>query len=425
MTAEKIGLVGLGYVGMPLAAAFAGTTDVIGFDTDPVRVHELKQGIDRTGELQGDWQGRLSLQFTTQPEQLAECTAIIITVPTPVTKARMPDLSCLENASETVGRILRKGMVVIYESTVYPGVTEDVCLPILERYSGLKLGDFDLGYSPERINPGDREHTVTKIKKIVSGHNTETLQRISALYGSVIEAGIHKAPSIKTAEAAKVIENVQRDLNIALMNELSKIFSLIGLDTAEVLEAAGTKWNFHRYHPGLVGGHCIGVDPYYLTHKAMELGYHPEVILAGRRINDSMGSFAAEQVIHGLVETEVLPQHAHVWVLGLTFKENVPDFRNSKASDLVDTLLKHGVTVSVWEPLVEPNEIMDRFGYNTLDYEHLIPVDAVVLVNGHDVFKCIDLEHLASRMRHKLLIDLKGFFDKKKARELGFRIFSL
>ncbi len=423
---EVIGLVGLGYVGMPLAMAFAGRYRVIGFDESERRVSELKSGKDSTGEFSPEeLAAAKNLVLTTSAQALSECTFIIVAVPTPLGVFTEPDLTALRNASTTVGKILKRGMMVVYESTVYPGVTEEDCLPLLEQESGLKLGDFDLGYSPERVNPGDKEHTVTHIKKIVSGHNAAALERARRVYGSVIEAGVHCASGIKTAEAAKVIENVQRDLNIALMNELSKIFALMHIDTHEVLEAAGTKWNFHKYHPGLVGGHCIGVDPYYLTHRAVQLGYHPEVILAGRRINDSMSHYVGERTICALVHANRFPQEARILVLGLTFKENVPDIRNSKAVDVVRFLSSFGADVSVYEPMLEPREIHRRFGFKTATLDDSHDWDAVVLINGHRAFRSIQLEALKAKMRTPVLVDIKNFFSKTEAQALGFEYVSL
>lgn len=417
---EKIGLVGLGYVGLPLAAAFADHFEVVGYDINEDRVRALLDHIDETREVDPEELKKDNLHLTSDLQDLAACTFIIVTVPTPITRARVPDLSAVETATEQVGSILKAGMAVVYESTVYPGVTEEICLPILEAASGLRLGQFDLGYSPERVNPGDREHTVRTITKVVSGHRPDALERIAGVYETVVKAGVHRAPNIKTAEAAKVIENVQRDLNIALMNELSMIFSHMGVHTRDVIEAAATKWNFHSYYPGLVGGHCIGVDPYYLTYRALELGYHPEVILAGRRINDSMGEHVAELTVKTLVEAEVLPQKAHVWVWGLTFKENVPDFRNSKARNVVDHLLTHNVSVSVWEPLMTQAEIDRHFGYEIMDFDAARDVDAVILINAHNEFKSITLDQLAGKMRHKVLVDVKCMFDRKEAVEKGF-----
>ncbi len=417
---EKIGIVGLGYVGLPLAAAFAGKFDVVGYDRSCKRVAELKSGKDHTGEVpDGDLRSK-RLFFTDKSEDLRSCTFIIVAVPTPVTKACEPDLEPLESASETVGRILGKGMMVVYESTVYPGVTEDVCLPILEKESGLKLGEFDIGYSPERVNPGDKNHRVVDIVKVVSGHNERSLDRVASVYGAVIKAGVYRASNIKTAEASKVIENVQRDLNIALMNELSRIFSRLGLNTSEVIEAAGTKWNFHKYMPGLVGGHCIGVDPYYLTHRAIEVGYNPEVILAGRRINDSMGSYVGDLVIREMSTAGVTLKSSHVLMMGMTFKENVPDFRNTKAVDVIEHLKKYGVNVSVCEPMVSKEQLRETFGVNTLDYDEAADLDAVILINGHDVFRKIKLSDLRKKMRHPVLVDVRNFFNREEALRAGF-----
>jgi len=422
---EKIGIVGLGYVGLPLASAFASLYEVIGFDAKPERIKELKSGKDHTGEVNAAGLKQKNLKFTSDPKAIGKCTFIIVAVPTPITEAREPDLEPLRKASHTVGSVLKKGAMVVYESTVYPGVTEDTCLPILEKESRLKLGQFDLGYSPERVNPGDKQHGVADIIKVVSGHNKKSLQRAARVYGSIIRAGIHQAPNIKTAEAAKVIENVQRDLNIALMNELSKIFSRIGIQTSDVLDAAATKWNFHRYHPGLVGGHCIGVDPYYLTHRAVQLGYHPEVILAGRRINDGMGAYLADLAIREMISAGRLPRGAKVWVLGLTFKENVPDFRNTRAMDVVKRLQEYGVQVTTWEPLVSARKIREQFGLTTTTFKQAKGLDAVILINGHDPFKEIDLAALKKKMRTRVLIDAKNFFPRGKAKRLGFRITGL
>ena len=417
---EKVGLVGLGYVGLPLAVAFAEKGRVVGFDVKRARIDELRSGQDHTHEVDPAELHNPNLHFTDDPQALSDCTFIIVAVPTPIDANRDPDLTPVVKSSETVGRILRKGMMVVYESTVYPGVTEDVCLPILERESGLKLGEFSLGYSPERINPGDREHTVKKITKVVSGHDAAALDRCADAYGSIITAGVFRAANIKTAEAAKVIENTQRDLNIALMNELSKIFARIGIHTNDVLAAAGTKWNFHKYHPGLVGGHCIGVDPYYLTKRAQELGYEPEVILSGRRINDGMGAYVANELIFLLNDAGILPRNAHVWVMGLTFKENVPDCRNSRAVDVIRELRRHGCTVSGWEPLISADEVKRRFDVDNVPFDALTPVDGVVLINGHAEFRSVTLEALAPKLRQPVLFDVKNFFPREEARRLGF-----
>ncbi len=422
---EVIGLVGLGYVGLPLALAFAEQFDVVGFDVKPERVAELKSGRDHTGESDVAKLLNPRLAFTCDPQELKRCTFVIVAVPTPVNAANEPDLEPVEKASEIVGAILQPGMLVSYESTVYPGVTEDVCLPILEKKSGLKLGAFDLGYSPERVNPGDKLHTVTTIKKIVSGHNAAALARAAAVYGAVVTAGVHQAANIMTAEAAKVVENVQRDLNIALMNELSKIFNRMGIHTRDVIEAAGTKWNFHRYHPGLVGGHCIGVDPYYLVNRAIKLGYYPEVIQAGRRINDGMGFYVGELTVRALNESRRLPAGANVWVLGMTFKENVPDFRNTRAIDVVKYLKGFKAHVRVWEPHATPEQLQRHFGVETLLPEQARDLDAVVLINAHDAFRGLTLADLKAKMRTPVLMDVKNFFDREAARHLGFNYVSL
>ncbi len=422
---EIIGVVGLGYVGLPLATTFATKFTVVGYDKSAPRIKELRAGLDHTGEVEGRLLRNKRLSFTDDPSALKGCTFIVVAVPTPVNMANEPDLEPLESSSTAVGSILKRGMIVVFESTVYPGCTEEVCLPILERESHLKLGDFSLGYSPERVNPGDKKHRVPTITKIVSGHNRAALDRVAATYGAVITAGVHKAPNIKTAEASKVIENVQRDLNIALMNELSKIFARVGINTKDVLDAAATKWNFHRYHPGLVGGHCIGVDPYYLTHLAMRLGYHPEVILAGRRINDSMGAYVGDLVIRELIKAGVRVKSARVWILGITFKENVPDFRNTKAVDVINHLKSHGVRVSVWEPMGTPESIKQKFGLETLDMESASGLDAVVLINAHDAFKSIDLPKLRRKMRTPVLVDIKNFFPREEATKAGFVYISL
>jgi UDP-N-acetyl-D-galactosamine dehydrogenase len=422
---ESIGIVGLGYVGLPLAAAFAERCRVIGYDLKQNRIDALRAGHDDTGEVGARELRNKNLAFTTDANKLAECTFIVVAVPTPVNDAKEPDFEPLISSSTTVGKILKRGMMVVYESTVYPGVTEEICLPILERESGLKLGDFDLGYSPERVNPGDKEHTVHTIKKIVSGHDAKSLARCAKVYGSIVKAGIHPAANIKTAEAAKVIENVQRDLNIALMNELSKIFERVGIRTTDVLEAAGTKWNFHKYHPGLVGGHCIGVDPYYLTHLALKLGYHPEVILAGRRINDSMGLHVGDLVVREMNRAGRALKDANIWVLGMTFKENVPDFRNTRAVDVVAHLKSFGAKVTTWEPMGTPEQIEKYFGLAMTMPKDARNLDAVVLINAHEPFRKLTLSALRKKMRTPVLVDVKNFFNRDEAERAGFRYASL
>ncbi len=422
---EIIGLVGLGYVGLPLALAFSKKYKVIGYDLKAARIEELRAGRDHTGETETRDLKNPNLHFTNDAQDLAKATFVIVAVPTPVNQAKEPDLEPLEKSSETVGAILKRGMMVVYESTVYPGVTEEYCLPILEKKSGLKLGQFDLGYSPERVNPGDKKHTVTTVVKVVSGHNAKSLKRCAAVYGSIIKAGVHPAPNIKTAEAAKVIENVQRDLNIALMNELSKIFARIGIHTQDVLAAAGTKWNFHKYHPGLVGGHCIGVDPYYLTNRALALGYHPEVILAGRRINDSMGSYVGDLCIREMIAAGTLPKNAKVWVLGMTFKENVPDFRNTRAEDVVAYLKGLGCQVTCWEPMGTAEQMKKYFGLETTLPRQAKDLDAIILINGHDAFRSLKLKDLKKKLKTPVVVDVKNFFNREEAHRLGLRYISL
>ena len=422
---ERVGVVGLGYVGLPLAVAFAQISPVIGFDVNEKRVKDLAAGIDETNEADPVKFQRAQMTYTADPEQLKSCTAIVVAVPTPVDNEKHPDLTPVRKASETVGKILQPGMVVIYESTVYPGVTEDVCLPILEAESGLKLGDFALGYSPERINPGDKAHTFENVIKIVSGHNPEALARVSALYRQVVQAGVHEAPSIKTAEAAKVIENIQRDLNIGLMNELSKIFHRAGLHTDEVLAAAGTKWNFHPYRPGLVGGHCIGVDPYYLTHLAAKLDMHPRVILAGRETNDGMGRYVGGLVVRELSLLGKPLLDARVLLMGLTFKEDVPDYRNSRAIDVVRHLKEFGIRVYGCEPLLADEVAGPAFEVEPVSLAALPEVDAVVIINRHKKFMALSLDDLAGIMKPPLLFDLKNLFNRYEAKDRGIRYFSL
>lgn len=414
-----VAVVGLGYVGLPLAAAFAQHLPVIGFDINATRVAELTQGIDRTGEVLGGNLRHPNFSFTADPIRLREAKYVIVCVPTPVDQANVPDLSPVTSAAELVGRNLSRGAIVVFESTVYPGVTELVALPILEKYSGLKLGEFKLGYSPERINPGDHEHTVDKIVKVVAGCDAETLDELGRLYGLVAKS-VHHAPNIMTAEAAKVIENIQRDLNIALMNELSLIFDRIGIHTDEVLTAAATKWNFHKYHPGLVGGHCIGVDPYYLTYRAQQLGYHPHVILAGRRVNDAMPIHVAEQVIRGLSAAGKPLKCATVLVMGLTFKENVPDIRNSKVHDTITHLQSFGIRVRGCDPLLDTDTVRQYFGVELVDFDRSGPVDAILVANKHNVFRSLTLEQLKAKMNPPVLVDIKNLFDRKAAQAAGF-----
>ena len=423
---ETVGIVGLGYVGLPLAVAFGQLGPVVGFDVNERRLAGLRRGEDITHEADPGKLQSAQLLYTADPQDLRRCTAIIVAVPTPVDQAKQPDLTPLEKASVTVGRILQPGMLVIYESTVYPGVTEDYCLPLLERESGLKLGQFALGYSPERINPGDARHTLETVIKIVSGHDAEALERVARLYRQVVKAGVHEAPTIKTAEAAKVIENIQRDLNIALMNELSKIFARIGLNTDEVLAAAGTKWNFHRYTPGLVGGHCIGVDPYYLTYLALRLDMHPRVILAGRDTNDGMGRYVGGMVARELSRLGKPLKNARVLLLGLTFKEDVPDYRNSRAQDVIDYLKEFGIDVLGCEPMLPEAIVQTEFKVTPVPLTALPEnLDAVVIINRHRCFGELTLDTLAGRMTPPLLFDLKNLFNRHEAAAKGIRYFSL
>jgi UDP-N-acetyl-D-galactosamine dehydrogenase len=410
---RRIGVIGLGYVGLPVAVAFGRAGQpTVGFDIDPHRVAELKAGHDRTSEVDAADLAAASLRFTTSPDDLGACDFFIVTVPTPIDEARRPDLTALAKASETVGRVLKRGDIVVYESTVYPGATEEHCLPILERVSGLKApADFTVGYSPERINPGDKQHRFETIKKVVSGQDAATAAVVAAVYGPVVRAGVHTASSIKVAEAAKVIENTQRDLNIALMNELSVIFHHLGIDTAEVLAAAGTKWNFLPFTPGLVGGHCIGVDPYYLIHRAEIAGYHPEVILAGRRINDGVGGRIAQECARLLMRRGVA--RGRVIVLGLTFKENVPDLRNSKVVDIVRGLEAFGLAVDVHDPVADASAARHEYGISLKAFEELAPADAVVLAVPHAAYVSKGWPLVLGLLRERagVVMDVKSCLD--------------
>ena len=407
----KISIIGLGYVGLPLAVEFGKKYDVLGFDINKERIAELENGYDRTLEVdEQNLKSSAGLKFSSNKEDLKSCDIFIVTVPTPVDEHKRPDLTPLIKASETVGSALKKGDIVIYESTVYPGCTEEDCVPVLEKVSGLKFNeDFFCGYSPERINPGDKEHTVTKILKVTSGSTPEIADKVDALYGSIITAGTHKASSIKVAEAAKVIENSQRDINIAFVNELAILFAKMGIDTLEVLKAAGTKWNFLPFKPGLVGGHCIGVDPYYLTFKAESLGYHPEVILSGRRINDNMGAYVAKEVIKLLIKKSHKVDGARVLVLGITFKENCPDIRNSRVIDVINELRDFGCEIDVYDPWADEAEVKHEYGVS-LTKEPKDKYDAVVLAVAHKEFKGIKIESLAKE--DGVIYDIKGFLPK-------------
>ena len=422
MTNEKIAIIGLGYVGLPLARLFATKYAVVGFDINQARVDELNQGEDSTLEIESDLLKSVlktentsenGLFCTTNTDDLKDCSIHVVTVPTPVDRHNRPDLTPLYKASETVGKILKKGDIVIYESTVYPGVTEEECVPVLERVSGLKFNvDFFAGYSPERINPGDKEHTVEKILKVTSGSTPEIGKRVDDLYRSVITAGTHLAPSLKVAEAAKVIENAQRDINIAFVNELSKIFNLLGIDTHDVLEAAGTKWNFLPFKPGLVGGHCIGVDPYYLAQKAEELGYHPEIILAGRRMNDGMGDYVAKQVVKLMIRRGLNIKDAEVLVMGITFKENCPDVRNTKVVDVIRSLSDYGMKVTIFDPWAEPDEVKHEYGLSILTEKPSKQFDAIVQAVSHKEFAALDLNSL--KHDTAVVFDVKGTLDRSQ-----------
>jgi UDP-N-acetyl-D-glucosamine/UDP-N-acetyl-D-galactosamine dehydrogenase len=424
-----VAVVGLGYVGLPLAVEFGKKFDTIGFDLSAAKIDSYRRFCDPTGEVsEQDLRAAVRLTATNDPSELRRADFIIVAVPTPVDVAHIPDFSPLIGASTTVGQHMRKGATVIYESTVYPGATEEVCVPILERLSGLRWKqDFHVGYSPERVNPGDKEHTVSRIIKVVSGDDERTLREVADLYASVITAGVHKASSIKVAEAAKVIENTQRDLNIALMNELALIFGRMDIDTLEVLQAAGTKWNFLPFRPGLVGGHCIGVDPYYLTHKAEAIGYHPQVILAGRRINDGMGAYIAQQTLKQLIKNGSPVPGAKVIVLGLTFKENCPDLRNSKVADVIRELKELGCKVSVHDPIADSGEAVHHYGVALTPWDELpAEADAVVAAVPHRSYLTMSLTELLSRMKKNgVFIDVKSAFDRSAISQAGFRMWRL
>ena len=423
-----IGVVGLGYVGLPLAVEFGKKVRTIGLDLSKEKVDAYRRHVDPTGEVSTeDLKAAHLLEATTDPARLREADFIIVAVPTPIDAAHQPDFSPLVSSSVTVGRHMKKGATVVYESTVYPGATEEVCIPLLERESGMKWKqDFFVGYSPERINPGDREHTLTRIVKVVSGDTPDTLERVAEAYSLVVTAGVHRASSIKVAEAAKVIENTQRDLNIALMNELALIFHRIGIDTMEVLQAAGTKWNFLPFRPGLVGGHCIGVDPYYLTHKADMLGYHPQVILAGRRINDGMGHYVAEQTIKHMIQGGASVKDAEVIVLGLTFKENCPDLRNSRVIDIIRELQSYGVRVSVHDPLADAGEAMHEYGVALRSWEELPRADAIVAAVAHESFKRRPVDDFVGKLTPGgLYVDVKSQADARQLQSRGLRVWRL
>ena len=425
---NKLAVIGLGYVGLPLVVAFGKQVPTIGFDIALSKVESCQRGVDPSRELpDAELAAAVHAEYTADPARLGEADVIIVAVPTPVDAAHIPDFRPLIGSSTSVGRHMKRGAIIVYESTVYPGATEEVCIPVLERESGMKWKrDFWVGYSPERINPGDKEHTLTKILKIVSGDTPETLDKVAAVYEKIVIPGVHRASSIKAAEAAKVIENTQRDLNIALMNELALIFDKLGIDTTEVLEAAGTKWNFLKFKPGLVGGHCIGVDPYYLTHKADMLGYHPQVILAGRRINDSMGKFIAEQTIKQMIASGSPIKGARVNVLGLTFKENCGDLRNSKVIDIIRELESYGVEVCVTDAQAEAPEALHEYGVRLLPFEQLPRADAVVAAVSHREYAELSVADIGRKLvPGGAFIDVKAAFDAQALRSAGFRVWRL
>jgi UDP-N-acetyl-D-galactosamine dehydrogenase len=428
LQATRIAVVGLGYVGLPLAVEFARRYPTVGFDLSEAKIAAYRDKRDPTGEVSREaFESARGLSVTTDPAALREADFIIVAVPTPIDDAHQPDFGPLLGASEAVGRNLSRGAIVVFESTVYPGATEEVCVPVIERHSGMTWKrDFFVGYSPERINPGDKDHTLTRIVKVVSGDTPQTLERVAQVYGTVVDAGVHRASSIKVAEAAKVIENTQRDLNIALMNELALIFHKIGIDTLEVLQAAGTKWNFLPFRPGLVGGHCIGVDPYYLTHKADKLGYHPQVILAGRRINDGMGKYIAEQTVKHLIQSGRAVKGADVTVLGLTFKENVPDLRNSRVIDVVHELQSYGVRVHVHDPVADPAEARHEYGVDLVAWDALPRAEAIVAAVAHRALRERTIDDVVARLSPGgLYVDVKAQADAAALRERGIRVWRL
>ncbi|MCF0126042.1 MAG: nucleotide sugar dehydrogenase [Clostridia bacterium] len=422
----KLALVGLGYVGMPIAVEFAKTVNVIGFDINIKKIEAYKNGIDPTKEVGDDVIKQSNVEWTSDPTKLEECKFIIVAVPTPVNKDTTPDLNPVIESSSIVGKHLSKGTIVVYESTVYPGVTEEICTPILERESGLKCGtDFKVGYSPERINPGDKLHRLSTIKKIVSGIDNDSLEEIANVYQIVVKAGVHKAESIKVAEAAKVIENSQRDINIAFMNELSIIFNKMGIDTLEVLRAAETKWNFLPFKPGLVGGHCIGVDPYYLTYRSEEFGYHSQIILSGRRLNDSMGKYIAEQTVKKLISINASVRDARVGILGITFKENCPDARNSKVADIINELKEYGIDPIICDPVADREDAERFYNIKLFDLGHLKELDCLIIAVSHNEFINLNNDELNSMFKDvlnnkKIIIDVKGIKNRQEMLNLGY-----
>ncbi len=427
-TSPCVGVIGLGYVGLPLALAFGRVLETVGFDISASKLASYRQGIDPTGEMScAQMQAATRLRYSHDPSALAGCDFLVVAVPTPVDAAHQPDLTPVIKASEAIAPYLKPGVVVIYESTVYPGVTEDICVPVLERGSGKRRGqDFFMGYSPERINPGDHEHRLETIVKVVSGEDAATLDKVAWLYSQVVSAGVYRASSIRVAEAAKVIENTQRDVNIALINELALIFHKLGIDTREVLDAAATKWNFLPFSPGLVGGHCIGVDPYYLTYKAQEVGYHPEVILAGRRINDGMGAYIAEQTVKKIIQAGLPVKDAPVLVMGLTFKENCADTRNTRVVDIVRELADYGARVQVWDPVADPEEVRHEYGLELQDWRGTQAYVAVVAAVAHTQVRAIDIDELATAShRGAPFMDVKAAFSGERLSAAGFSLWRL
>lgn len=428
---EKISVVGLGYVGMPIAVAFAKKVNVIGFDISKEKIRLYKNGIDPTKEVGDEAIKNAAVEFTADETKLKEAKFHIIAVPTPINSDKTPDLTPVEGASKTVGRNLTKGSIVVYESTVYPGVTEDICIPILEKESGLKCGvDFKIGYSPERINPGDKVHRLENIIKIVSGMDQESREEIAKVYELIIEVGVHRASSIKVAEAAKVVENSQRDINIAFMNELAMVFDRMGIDTKEVIEAMNTKWNALGFYPGLVGGHCIGVDPYYFIYEAEKLGYHSQIILSGRKINDGMGKFVADAIIKKLILANKVVKQSKVAILGITFKENTPDTRNSKVVDIIDSLREYGIEPMIVDPEADANEAKHEYGIELVDIKEVKDTDCLVLAVAHDIFKKMSLDEIDSlygdfENKDKVLIDVKGILDRNEIEKKGYSYWRL
>lgn len=428
---EKISVIGLGYVGMPIAVAFANRTNVIGFDLNNQKVELYKTGIDPTNEVGNEVIKKTTVEFTSDQKKLKEAKFHIVAVPTPINLDKTPNLSPVEGASITLGQNLTKGSIVVYESTVYPGVTEDICIPILEKESGLKCGiDFKVGYSPERINPGDKVHRLENIIKIVSGIDNESLEEIAKVYELVIDAGVYKASSIKVAEAAKVVENSQRDINIAFMNELAMVFDRMGIDTKDVVEAMNTKWNALKFYPGLVGGHCIGVDPYYFVYEAERLGYHSQIILSGRKINDGMGEFVADAIIKKLINANKVVKQSKVIILGITFKENCPDIRNSKVIDIIKRLNEYGISPQIVDPYADAKEVQQEYGVELIDLDSVRDADCLVFAVSHEEFKVINLEEIDCMFgdfdnNEKLIIDVKSILNKADIREKGYSYWSL